>query len=293
MPRKTPRPHQRGDESRLRILEAMLALAAERGYDGTSIAAVTEATGLPASSVYWHFKNKDELLAETLEYSYRRWRASTPTWDVDDADDAVEGIRERLRQASLGIAQSQEFWRLGRMLGLENRPKGPLVRKRYPGSADRLARFHLAVMDGLFVGVRANPEWDVELLVDVVAAGQLGVLVLQGQGPPDGRGGAAQLRRVDRASADVWDVSDGRGSLGERLRAILTRSVRILPGAPDFLRIGPLLVLQAREVEPEGRQNFVEVRMQVETAISQWFRDQLDKRLLKRRPELTPTSSST
>jgi AcrR family transcriptional regulator len=199
MPRKTPRRHQQGDESRQRILEATLALAAERGYDGTSIAAVTEATGLPASSVYWHFRNKDELLAETLEYSYRRWRASTPTWEVgDQPDDSVQGIRERLLQASRAIAESPEFWRLGLMLGLENRPKEPLARKRYlavreetrlaiegwwtqvlptealeqhPDSADRLARFHLSVMDGLFVGVRANPDWDVERLVDLIAAG--------------------------------------------------------------------------------------------------------------------------
>ena len=199
MPRKTPRRHQQGDESRQRILEATLTLAAERGYDGTSIAAVTEATGLPASSVYWHFTNKDELLAETLEYSYRRWRASTPAWTVGaDLRGSVDNVRDRLRQASRAIAESPEFWRLGLMLGLENRPKEPKARVRYlavrdetrlairawwtevlpqevverhPESADRLARFHLAVMDGLFVGVRANPDWDLERLVDLIAAG--------------------------------------------------------------------------------------------------------------------------
>lgn len=202
MPRKTPRRHQQGDESRQRILEATLTLAAERGYDGTSIAAVTEATGLPASSVYWHFTNKDELLAETLEYSYRRWRAATPTWELGaepgGTSHDVHDIRDRLRQASRAIAESPEFWRLGLMLGLENRPKEPKARVRYlavrdetrvaiqawwtevlptevveqhPESAERLARFHLAVMDGLFVGVRANPDWDLERLVDLIAAG--------------------------------------------------------------------------------------------------------------------------
>ncbi len=44
--RKTARRRQQGEESRLRILEATLAIAAERGYDGTSIALGTEATGL-------------------------------------------------------------------------------------------------------------------------------------------------------------------------------------------------------------------------------------------------------
>src|SRR5438067_11777624 len=79
MPRKTERRHRQGEESRSAILDATLAIAAERGYDGTTVALVQEATGLPASSIYWHFGSKDELLAATLDPAYRRWRASTPT----------------------------------------------------------------------------------------------------------------------------------------------------------------------------------------------------------------------
>lgn len=183
----------------MRILEATLEVAAERGYDGTSIARVTEATGLPASSIYWHFKNKDELFAATLEYSYRRWRAATPTWEEEVvASGTEEEIRERLRRASRAISVSPEFWRLGLMLALENRPAEPAARRRYlevrqetraairtwwaqvlPESlgvgreqaADRLARFHLAIMDGFFVGIRSGADWDLERLVDLVAVG--------------------------------------------------------------------------------------------------------------------------
>ena len=38
-----------GDASRERILEAAREIAGERGYDGTSIAGVSERSGLPAS----------------------------------------------------------------------------------------------------------------------------------------------------------------------------------------------------------------------------------------------------
>lgn len=199
MPRKSTRRHQQGDESRLRILEATLAIAAERGYDGTSIALVTEATGLPASSIYWHFRNKDELLAETLEFSYRRWRAAAPTWEEALAlAGGADEVRERLRQASRVIVDSPEFWRLGLMLGLESRPQEPAARRRYlqvredtraairawwegvlapedAGSArevaDRMARFQLAVMDGLYAGIRSERGWELERLVDLIAAG--------------------------------------------------------------------------------------------------------------------------
>ncbi|XRQ10547.1 TetR/AcrR family transcriptional regulator [Actinomadura welshii] len=197
--RKTARRHQQGEESRLKILEATLAIAAERGYDGTSIAAVTEATGLPASSVYWHFRNKDELLAETLEFSYRRWRETAPTWqDRIGISDPAEEIRDRLQRASRAITTSPDFWRLGLMLGLAKRPKEPAARRRYievraetrrairewweqvlpagppertRSAAERLTRFHLAVMDGLYIGVHSDRNWNLERLVDLIAAG--------------------------------------------------------------------------------------------------------------------------
>jgi AcrR family transcriptional regulator len=199
MPRKSSRRHQQGIESRQRILDAALTIAAERGYDGTTIALVTKETGLPASSVYWHFKNKDQLLAETLDYSYRKWRAGTPTWSGGvDRDDAAGAVRERLQRAAQAIVESPEFWRLGLMLALENRPVEPLARTRYlqvreetraaieawwrellvteglPAGSDvpqRVARFHLAFMDGLFLGLRSRAGWDRERIVDIVAAG--------------------------------------------------------------------------------------------------------------------------
>jgi AcrR family transcriptional regulator len=197
MTRKTERRHEQGEQSRRRILEATVALAAERGYDGTSVALVTEATGLPASSVYWHFKNKDELLAETLEYSYRRWRETAPTWSNEvEPGDLGEQIHRRLHRAGAAFTESPEFWRLGLMLALERRVVEPAAKRRFlevrretrdaiadwwrrilPSGQDddetatRLARFHLAVMDGLYIGMRTDRGWDRERLIDLIASG--------------------------------------------------------------------------------------------------------------------------
>lgn len=46
------------------------------GYEGTSIAAVSARGGLPASSVYWHFKHKDDLIAAVIERSFENWPAA-------------------------------------------------------------------------------------------------------------------------------------------------------------------------------------------------------------------------
>ena len=68
-----------GEESRQKILAAATAIAGERGYDGTSIALVSERSGLPASSIYWHFKDKDALLAAVIERSWVQWVAGMST----------------------------------------------------------------------------------------------------------------------------------------------------------------------------------------------------------------------
>ena len=36
--------------------------------------------GLPASSLYWHFTDKDDLLAAVVEHSYTEWFADQPAW---------------------------------------------------------------------------------------------------------------------------------------------------------------------------------------------------------------------
>lgn len=199
MPRKTERRHLQGDASRQKILEAALEIAADRGYDGTSVALVTERTGLPASSIYWHFKNKDQLLAEALDFSYRRWREVGPPWQADlEPFPLASQVQKRFRQAAAAYVAQPEFWRLGLMLALEQRVKEPAARTRFiqvrreslgvltdwwgrvlsstfdavdPDAPATLARFHLAALDGLFVATQADRRVDVAWVVDTLAGG--------------------------------------------------------------------------------------------------------------------------
>src|SRR5271167_4286039 len=69
-----------GEASCERILGAAREIASERGYDGTSIALVSERSGLPASSIYWHFEDKDKLVAAIIERSFNRWLEGTGAW---------------------------------------------------------------------------------------------------------------------------------------------------------------------------------------------------------------------
>lgn len=169
------KPRQRradGELSRNRILDAAGEIAVERGYDGTSIGAVSAKCGLPASSIYWHFKDKDDLIAAVIERNYINWLS---TWQKMKATDFS---RESLATAAVRRAEiwreSPDFLRLGLMLALERRPVEPRARARFlqiraqatdliaqhfsqlvPGISDRQARllavYMVACTDGLFI----------------------------------------------------------------------------------------------------------------------------------------------
>ena len=85
MPTQRSRANDRGEGSRLPLLEATLRLAGERGYVGTTMARITRATGLPASSVYWHFGSKDQLIAEAVAHGFEVWREHATPWSTMDA----------------------------------------------------------------------------------------------------------------------------------------------------------------------------------------------------------------
>ncbi|ALZ99014.1 TetR/AcrR family transcriptional regulator [Corynebacterium glutamicum] len=76
--------NSRGEASRRKILNVTAELVSRYGYDTTTISKIVKETGLPASSIYWMFKNKDELITTALENSYTAAPApsasGTPRW---------------------------------------------------------------------------------------------------------------------------------------------------------------------------------------------------------------------
>lgn len=155
-----------GEESRRRILDAAAEIAGERGYDGASIAQVSARAGLPASSIYWHFKDKDELIAAVIERSFEQWLRA-----FDEHDEHVPELVLRIGQA---LMRTPDFLRLGLMLTLERRPReasartmflqvrattleriASTIREFAPQLADDavslLATYAMAAVDGFFV----------------------------------------------------------------------------------------------------------------------------------------------
>lgn len=117
-----------GELSRERILEAATEIAAERGYEGASIALVSAKCGLPASSIYWHFKNKDDLIAAVIERSFADWAKA---WEIPVDGSARDRLAGMAMQIAKALLDSPDFIRLGLMLSLERRPVEPKARAMF------------------------------------------------------------------------------------------------------------------------------------------------------------------
>jgi AcrR family transcriptional regulator len=123
-PQTARRKRANGVESRQRILDATVEIAGERGYEGTSIAAVSAKCGLPASSIYWHFKDKDDLIAAVIERSFETWLAAV-NLPGEDAGTPLERVTAMAANVARSLVDAPDFLRLGLMLALERRPAEP------------------------------------------------------------------------------------------------------------------------------------------------------------------------
>ena len=60
----------KGQLTRERIIAQAAPLFNQRGYEGCSIQAIMEATGLEKGGIYRHFESKEELAAEAFDYAW-------------------------------------------------------------------------------------------------------------------------------------------------------------------------------------------------------------------------------
>ena len=186
----------RAQRSSDRILAAAAELARERGIHGTTIAAVSKRSGLPASSIYWHFADKDELFAELIRTDFARWLATVPQWSAPEDTPLRDGLARILRSAvPKTLREMPDFIRIGMQVVLDQREAYAAARSAFlathaqtfemirawldrtlppetdPVDIEALARLILAFCDGALVASQATPDLDItehiELFLDV------------------------------------------------------------------------------------------------------------------------------
>ena len=184
------------ETSRVRILHAAAAIASELGYIGTTISKVRKQSGLPTSSIYWYFGDKDHLMAEVIDHSFTEWVASVGQWGNAPQPPVPLGqaLRTVLTASSVSLQAAPDFLRIGHMLLLEAREVEAVARRRFvvirstileqtaswlekflpetaPDTLARdLARLIIASQDGLFLARQRGETWDSEYMIDLMVA---------------------------------------------------------------------------------------------------------------------------
>ncbi len=210
----TRRTQARGREGRTRILQTMLTLVDERGFEGATIAELARRTGLPASSVYWHFASKDELVAAAIRHSYgERYDDRSPWPEEPDGRGLVDQLVDDMESLQ-GDGADADYIRIGLALSLQRATSAPAARSAFleirqeakrrlgvwwgrmldrmatgpwdPLAPEALARLTLAVLDGRYLTGR-----DVTLVPDntrvlaLLLAGVAGFYAAGGSTPGD------------------------------------------------------------------------------------------------------------
>jgi TetR/AcrR family transcriptional repressor of nem operon len=91
--RAASKPMTKGELTRRKIIEEAAPIFNRRGYEGSSLADLMEATGLKKGGIYRHFSSKEELAAEAFDYTWdTAWRARL--LHVDENAAGVDGIKQ-------------------------------------------------------------------------------------------------------------------------------------------------------------------------------------------------------
>jgi AcrR family transcriptional regulator len=174
------RPNRRGVRSRELVLDAAEQLMAERGYEAATVAALKEEAGIPMSSIYHYFGSKDGVLQAVMERGSRRLFADLPVITTRSRR-PIEHLRVTVEAFAEAFDRNPDLLRLlvamaaqppsaGEVLAVMNglRRKARLrlrdeIRVAFGPdtddfTADRLAHFAHAAIDGAFVSQQIEPD---------------------------------------------------------------------------------------------------------------------------------------
>jgi AcrR family transcriptional regulator len=94
------------------ILAAARTLIASRGYDGMLISELSSMSGLPASSIYYHFGSKLGVLGALLERTFEELHASFPSPSSFDGHEPIERFELWFTAACAALDQRPDYLRL-------------------------------------------------------------------------------------------------------------------------------------------------------------------------------------
>jgi len=211
--------------ARDRILQAACELIAERGIGGARIAQIAKAAGVSTALVHYHFRTREALLAETLDYAFDVASAVhlRPAGENGDGGDTVGSAARRLadvvEQSLPTTDPGRREWQLWAELWL-GAARDPSLR---PIAAQMYARYRTwiatAVAEGMAAGefARVDPAETADLAMALIDGLGLRVLLRDPSMPLEKareRIGAILARELQLSAGQLPFAADGRAVHG-------------------------------------------------------------------------------
>lgn len=114
--------------SRERILETAGRLFARKGYAATSVDEVAAEARTSKSSIYWHFKSKEEILLAVLSENTSNWAAEIVA-EADAHESVVDKLEAVLEFTGEQLQRTREFRRLVLGMMSERAEESPRTRQ--------------------------------------------------------------------------------------------------------------------------------------------------------------------
>ena len=99
---------------------------ARHGYAGTSMSQICKASQISASAVYWHFENKEGVMAAMLERGITRYLDAVESVSVTPGKSPEDALQTLFQE----IERRPQALRLAIILGMEEGPAGGIGGKR-------------------------------------------------------------------------------------------------------------------------------------------------------------------
>jgi len=140
--------------ARERILQAACALIAERGIGGARIAQIANAAGVSTALVHYHFRTREVLLAETLDYAFDLAAAVRlrPAGDNGGRGSAAHRLADVIEQSLPTTDPGRREWQLWAELWL-GAARDPSLR---PIAAQMYARYRTWIAAAIAEGIAAG-----------------------------------------------------------------------------------------------------------------------------------------
>ncbi len=160
--------------ARDRILQAACELIAERGIGGARIAQIARAAGVSTALVHYHFRNREELLAETLDYAFDVAAAVRIGPPEENDHPAARRLADLIEQSLPTSEPGRREWQLWAELWL-GAARDPELR---PIAAQMYARYREWIAEAIEEGIAAGEF----AAVDPGATADLAMALIDGLG---------------------------------------------------------------------------------------------------------------